>query len=395
MLANRIKELSPSATIAMSEKASELKSKGIDVINLSLGEPDFNTPEFVKEAAKQAIDDNYSSYPPVGGYPDLKQAVCDKLKKENNLTYSPSQIVVSTGAKHSLYNILMASINPGDEVILLAPYWVSYYQMVEMVGGIPVVINSNVHNDYKTSAQEIAKAITPKTKAIMFNSPSNPSGSCYSKGELEAIAEVLKKEDILVISDEIYEYITYDGFEPVSIASFDGMYDKTVIVNGMSKGFAMTGWRLGYLAGPEWLAKGVQKFQGQVTSAATSITQRATIAALNGGKTKVAYMLEAFKERKEYMVDALSKLNGIIPNNPQGAFYVFPDVSSCFGKTHKGNTINNANEFCMILLEEYHVATVPGDAFGNPDSIRLSYANSLDQIKLACERIETMINHLN
>lgn len=392
MLSERIKNLGISATIAMSAKANELKSSGHKVIDLSLGEPDFFTPDFIKTAAKEAIDNNFSFYPPVSGYLDLRKAITEKLKRENGLDYNEKEIVVSTGAKHSIYNAMMAIINPGDEVLLPAPYWVSYFEIVKMAGGIPVEIPSSIEENYKPSAQKIEKYITPKTKAIMFSSPNNPSGAAFTDEEIIEIANVVEKNNLLVISDEIYEYISYENF-PKSIASVGNMKERTIVVNGLSKGFAMTGWRLGYVAAPLEIAKGIEKFQGQVTSATSSITQKAAIAALNGGVNKVKFMVEEFRKRRDYMVGELQKISGFRCNSPEGAFYVFPDVSGFFGKTIKGVKINNTEDLSLLFLDKGFLATVPGGSFGVPNSLRLSYATSLENLKEAINRIENILNN--
>lgn len=390
-LSDRINALSTSQTLAMAALARELKAQGKDIISLSLGEPDFYTPDYIKAAAKQAIDDNYSTYTPVDGYVDLKDAICKKFKRDNNIDYNLNQIVVSTGAKQCLYNIAQAMINPGDEVLLPAPYWVSYYEIIKMADGIPVEMPTSVANDFKITPEELEKAITPKTKMIWYSSPCNPSGSVYTKLELEALAMVLKKHpNIYVVSDEIYEHINYTN-EYCSMASIDGMYNNTITVNGVAKAFAMTGWRIGYLGAPEFIAKACTKMQGQVTSGANSIAQRATIAAISESPKAIQYMVDAFKERKEMVYQLLSEVKGFILNNPTGAFYFFPDVSFYFGKTIKGKIINNADDFSMFLLSEAQVATVTGDAFGNPNCIRLSYATSKENLIEAVKRIKNAV----
>lgn len=372
----------------MAAKARELKAQGIDIISLSLGEPDFNTPDFIKEAAKKAIDENYSTYPPVDGYVELKEAICRKFKRDNNLEYKPSQIVVSTGAKQSLYNIAQVMINDGDEVILPAPYWVSYFEIVKMAGGIPVEVPTTVETDFKITADQLEKAITPKTKMMWFSSPCNPSGSVYSRTELEALVKVLDKHPhIFVVSDEIYEHINFSGTF-CSIASIPGMIDRTITVNGVAKAFAMTGWRIGYIGAPEFVAKACTKMQGQVTSGANSIAQRATIAAVEADPSVLNYMVEAFHKRRDLVVKLIQDIPGMKINVPEGAFYVFPDVSSFFGKTLKGTEIKNADDLSLYLLEHANVATVTGDAFGNPDCIRLSYATSEEQLTEALKRIK-------
>ncbi len=388
VLSDRINNLAVSQTLAMAALARELKAQGKDIISLSLGEPDFNTPDFIKEAAKKAIDDNWSAYPPVDGYVDLKEAICHKFKRDNNLTYAPSQIVVSTGAKQSLYNVAQVMLNDGDEVILPAPYWVSYFEIVKLSGGIPVEVPTSVESNFKMTAEQLEAAITPKTKMMWFSSPCNPSGSIYSKIELEALVEVLKKHpQIYVVSDEIYEHINYtDSY--CSIGSISGMENRTITVNGVAKAFAMTGWRIGYIGAPEFIAKACTKIQGQVTSGANSIAQRATLAAVSAEPSAIQYMVDAFRNRKEIVYNLLSEIPGFKVNQPEGAFYFFPDVSEYFGKTIKGKEINNANDFAMFLLAEANVATVTGDAFGNPNCIRLSYATSEELLREAIKRIK-------
>jgi aspartate aminotransferase len=377
-----------SATLAMAAKARELKTQGIDIIGLSLGEPDFNIPDFIKEAAKKAIDENYSSYTAVDGYAELKEAIAHKFKRDNGLTYTPNQIVVSTGAKQSLYNIAMAVLDAGDEVILPAPYWVSYSDIVKLAEGVPVEVPTTIAADFKMTAEQLARAITPKTKMLWFSSPCNPSGSFYHKSELEALAEVLKAHpQILVVSDEIYEHINFSATGHCSIASIDGMYDRTITVNGVSKAFAMTGWRIGYLGGPEWLAKACTKLQGQVTSGANSIAQRAVITALMAPVERIQYMVDAFKNRRDLVLKLLAKIEGFKVNVPEGAFYVFPDISYYFGKTIKGVQIKNASDFALFLLEHAQVATVTGEAFGDKNCIRISYAASEEELTEAIRRI--------
>ncbi|MDT0559356.1 pyridoxal phosphate-dependent aminotransferase [Ichthyenterobacterium sp. W332] len=386
-LSDRINNLSTSQTLAMAAKARELRAEGKDIIGLSLGEPDFNTPDFVKDAAIQAINDNYNSYTPVDGYSELKEAIITKFKRDNNLEYTPSQIVVSTGAKQSLANVALVILNKGDEVILPCPYWVSYAEMVKLGEGIPVEVKTSIENDFKMTAAQLEAAITPKTKMLWLSSPCNPSGSIYSKEELRELADVLQKyPNIIVVSDEIYEHINFVG-EHVSMAQFSDMYNRTVTVNGVSKAFAMTGWRIGYIGAPEWIARACNKMQGQITSGANCIAQRAVITALNALPSKVQYMIDEFKARRELILNLLNDLEGFKTNEPEGAFYVFPDISYYFGKTLNGKTINNATDFSMFLLEEALVATVTGDAFGNPNCIRISYAASQEQIKEAVERI--------
>lgn len=387
-LSKRVNEMATSATLAMAAKTRELKEQGIDVIGLSLGEPDFPIPEFVKEAAIQAIKDNYHSYTPVDGYGDLKKAIITKFKRDNNLTYKPSQIVVSTGAKQSLANLTMVLLDEGDEVLLPAPYWVSYADQCKVAGGVPKEISTSIENDFKVTAAELEAAITPKTKMIIYSSPCNPSGSVYSKKELRALADVLVKyPDIIVISDEIYEHINFIG-EHASMAEFEDMYDRTVVVNGVSKAFSMTGWRIGYIGGPEWIARACDKMQGQVTSGANCIAQRATITALENPPSKIKFMVDAFKERRTLILNLLSEIEGFKTNKPEGAFYVFPDVSYFFGKTLRGKNINTASDFSIYLLEEAKVATVTGEAFGDPNCIRISYAASESDIKESMRRIK-------
>jgi aspartate aminotransferase len=390
-LSDRIKNMSTSATLAMAAKARELRTQGKDIIGLSLGEPDFNIPEFIKDAAKKAIDENYSSYSPVDGYADLKQAISNKFKRDNNLEYGLNQIVVSTGAKQSLANVAMVIINKGDEVILPAPYWVSYSDIVKLAEGVPVEVPTNIETDFKITPEQLEAAITPKTKMIWFSSPCNPSGSVYSKEELEGIARILKNyPGILVVSDEIYEHINFRG-KHESIATIDGMYERTITVNGVSKAFAMTGWRIGYIGAPEWLAKACTKFQGQITSGANAIAQRATIEALNAPVSKIQFMIDQFHKRRDILLQLLSEINGFNLNVPEGAFYVFPDISSFFGKTLQGFTINNASDFALYLLENANVATVTGEAFGNPNCIRISYAASEDELREAVKRIKAVV----
>ncbi len=391
-LSDRIQNMSTSATLAMAAKARELRSEGKDIIGLSLGEPDFNIPDFIKEAAKQAIDDNYSSYTPVDGYADLKKAITLKFKRDNNLDYGLSQIVVSTGAKQSLFNVAMVVLNPGDEVILPAPYWVSYSDIVKLAEGVPVEVSTGIDTDFKMTPDQLEAAITPKTRMIWFSSPCNPSGSVYSKSELEGLAEVLKKHpDIYVVSDEIYEHINFTEGGHTSIAGIDGMYDRTITVNGVSKAFAMTGWRIGYIGAPEWIAKGCTKLQGQVTSGANAIAQRAVITALEAPVSKIQYMIDKFRERRDLVLQLLGEIEGFNLNVPEGAFYVFPDISAFFGKTLNGVTINNASDFALYLLEHANVATVTGEAFGNPNCIRISYAASEKELREAIARIKAVV----
>ena len=392
LLSDRILNMATSATLAMAAKARELKAEGKDIIGLSLGEPDFNTPDFIKDAAKQAIDDNYNSYTPVDGYGELKQAIITKFKRDNKLSYKPSQIVVSTGAKQCLANVALVLLNKGDEVILPCPYWVSYADIVKLSEGTPVEVKTSIETDFKMTPAQLEAAITSNTKMIWFSSPCNPSGSVYSEQELRALADVLQKHPkIYVVSDEIYEHINY-GSGHASMAQFEDMYDRTITVNGVSKAFAMTGWRIGYLGAPEAIARACNKMQGQITSGANCIAQRAVITALEAPPSKVQYMIDEFKSRRDLMLNLLSEIDGFSCNIPQGAFYVFPDVSSIFGKTLNGVKINNATDLSLFLLEEALVATVTGDAFGNPNCIRISYAASKKQIIEAVERIKKSLS---
>ena len=389
-LTDKVNNLSASATLAMAAKARELRSKGVDVIGLSLGEPDFNIPEFIKEAAVKAIYDNYNSYTPVDGYVDLKKAISRKFSRDNNLNYSASQIVVSTGAKQSIANVIEAMINPGDEVILLAPFWVSYSAMIEICGGKPVTVKSDITSNFKVTASKIKDNITSKTKMIIVNSPNNPSGSVYNENELRQIGKMLMDyPKIFVLSDEIYEHINY-GVKHFSFASIPEMYDRTITVNGVAKAFAMTGWRIGYLGAPEWLAKACTKLQGQSTSGANCIAQKATIAALDANVNQIKYMIDEFRERRELIIDLLSEIEGFKLNNPDGAFYIFPDISYFFGKTINGFKIKNSTDFSLFVLEKAHVATVTGEAFGSANNIRISYAASRENIKKAVDRIKSI-----
>ncbi|RCW90220.1 pyridoxal phosphate-dependent aminotransferase [Winogradskyella arenosi] len=391
-LSDRINNLSTSATLAMAAKARELRAEGKDIIGLSLGEPDFNTPDFIKDAAIEAINQNYNSYTPVDGYVDLKEAIINKFKRDNNLSYTLPQIVVSTGAKQSLANIASVMLNAGDEVILPCPYWVSYSDIVKLSDGVPVEVQTSIDNDFKMTAEQLEAAITPKTKMIWYSSPCNPSGSVYSKEELRALADVLKKHpNIYVVSDEIYEHINFKGGH-FSMAEFDDMYDRTITVNGVSKAFAMTGWRIGYVGAPDWIARACNKIQGQVTSGANCIAQRAVIKALEADPSSIKYMVDEFKERRQLILKLLGEIEGFKTNEPEGAFYVFPNISSYFGKTIKGKTINNATDFSLFILEEALVATVTGEAFGNKDCIRISYAASQDEIIEAIKRIKTALS---
>ena len=390
-LSERVKNLATSQTLAMAAKARELRGQGKDVIGLSLGEPDFNIPDFIKEAAKKAIDENYNSYTPVDGYLDLKKAIIKKFERDNGLIYSPSQIVVSTGAKQALYNIASVLINPGDEVILPCPYWVSYADIVKLKGGIPVEVKTDIENDFKMTGAQLESAITEKTKMIWFSSPCNPSGSVYSDEELSALSKVIEdNENIFIVSDEIYEHINYQGGHN-SIGTYNAVKDRTITVNGVSKAFAMTGWRIGYIGAPEWIARACNKVQGQVTSGANCIAQRAVITALNENPDKIEYMVEEFKTRRDLILELLGEIKGFNCNIPDGAFYVFPDISHYFGRTIDGFEINNASDMSMFLLEKALVATVTGNAFGNPNCIRISYAASKEQIVEAVKRIKSVI----
>lgn len=387
-LSDRLQRLAPSATLAMSQKSSEMKAQGIDVINLSVGEPDFNTPDHIKAAAKKAIDDNYSRYSPVPGYPDLRKAIVDKLKNENGLEYGMNEILVSNGAKQSVCNTVMALVNDGDEVIIPAPYWVSYPQMVKLAGGVPVIVNAGFEQNFKMTPEQLEAAITPKTRLLILCSPSNPTGSVYSKAELEGLAEVIKKhEDMFVLADEIYEHIIYTGRHE-SIAQFDGMKERTIVVNGVSKAYAMTGWRIGFIAAPEWIVKGCNKLQGQYTSGPCSVSQKAAEAAYTSSQACVEEMRQAFHRRRDLIVKLTSEIPGLEVNVPEGAFYVFPKCSSFFGKSDGETTISSSTDFALYLLEKGHVATVGGDAFGDPDCFRMSYATSEDNIVEAMKRIK-------
>ena len=393
-LSDRLNRLAPSATLAMSQKSSEMKAQGIDVINMSVGEPDFNTPDHIKEAAKKAIDENYSRYSPVPGYADLRKAIAAKLKNENGLDYNINEILVSNGAKQSVCNTVMALVNDGDEVIIPAPYWVSYPQMVKLAGGVPVIVNAGFEQDFKMTAQQLEEAITPKTRMLILCSPSNPTGSVYSKEELESLAEVIKKhDDLYVLADEIYEHINYTG-RHASIAQFPGMKERSIIVNGVSKAYAMTGWRIGFIAAPEWIVKGCNKLQGQYTSGPCSVSQKAAEAAYTLPQDCVETMRQAFERRRDLIVELAKDIPGLEVNVPQGAFYLFPKCSSFFGKSDGTRTINNSTDFAMYLLEVGHVATVAGDAFGDPDCFRMSYATSDENIREAMSRIKKVLSVL-
>lgn len=395
-LSDRIKNMSESATLAMAAKAREFKEKGIDVISLSLGEPDFKTPKHIQEGAKSAIDENkYFAYPPVNGYLDLRKAIVDKFKKENGLEYTPDQIVVSNGAKQSIVNVMLSLVNPGDEVIVFSPYWVSYTAAIELAEGTPVLIKGSIDDDFKATADQLRKAITPKTKAIIFSSPCNPTGSVFTKEELEKIAEVvLEHEGIYVMSDEIYEHINYSGAH-ASIGAVPGMADRTITINGMAKGFAMTGWRVGYIGAPTWIAKACNKIQGQLTSANCSIAQRATLTALTSDLGPTMEMTKEYKSRRDLVFDLLNEVPGFKTNMPTGAFYFFPDVSFYFGKSNGDTTISNASDLCLYLLENAHVSLVTGEAFGDPDCIRLSYAASEENLREAIKRIKAALAKFN
>ena len=393
-LSDRIKSLSVSQTLAMAQKSRELKAKGIDVISLSLGEPDFNTPDYIKDAAKKAIDDNYSKYPPVPGYNDLREAISKKFKEENGISYTPEQIVVSAGGKHSLINVILCLINPGDEVILLAPYWVSYYDQIILAGGKPVVVETTLENDFKVLPEQLEVVITRKTRLVIFNSPSNPTGMVYTRDEMEEIAMVIKKhEGLYIISDEIYEHILFKGTH-VSMASFDFLYDKVITVNGVSKGYAMTGWRIGYIGAPLWLAKAVDKLQGQFTSGVCSIAQRAALAAISGDDGSRQKMRDGFLRRRDIVCKLLRDIKGMKVKIPQGAFYVMPDISYYLGKSDGDVTIKTSDDLTLYLLDKAQVAVVGGDAFGAPDCIRISYATSDDLLIEAIKRIKVALERL-
>ncbi len=393
-LSDRLNRLAPSATLAMSQKSSEMKAQGVDVINMSVGEPDFNTPDHIKEAAKKAIEDNWSRYSPVPGYPDLRKAIVAKLKRENNLDYSINETLVSNGAKQSVCNTIMALVNDGEEVIIPAPYWVSYPQMVKLAGGTPVIVNAGFEQNFKMTAQQLEAAITPKTRMLILCSPSNPTGSVYSKEELKSLAEViLRHEGLYVLADEIYEHINYVGHHE-SIAQFEGMKERAIIVNGVSKAYAMTGWRIGYIAAPEWIVKGCNKLQGQYTSGPCSVSQKAAEAAYNTSQDCVEEMRQAFERRRDLIVKLAKDIPGLEVNKPEGAFYLFPKCSSFYGKRYGQHVVNNSTDLAMYLLEEGHVATVGGDAFGDPDCFRMSYATSDDNIREAMARIKAALAKL-
>ena len=390
-LSDRLNRLAPSATLAMSQRSGEMKAQGINVINMSVGEPDFMTPDHVKEAGKKAIDDNFSKYSPVPGYLSLRKAIANKLKRENNLNYSASEVIVGTGGKQGVCNTILALVNPGDEVIIPAPYWVSYPQMVKLAGGEPVIVPAGIEQDFKVTADQLKAAITSRTKLIILCSPSNPTGSVYTKEELEALAKiVLEHNDLFVLSDEIYEHINYIGCH-VSIAACEGMKERTIICNGVSKAYAMTGWRLGWVAAPEWIIKGLNKLQGQYTSGTSSVSQMAALAAYEGDQGCVEDFRKAFQRRRDLIVSLAKEVPGLEVNVPEGAFYLFPKCSSYFGKTDGKHVINNSTDFALYLLEEGHVATVAGDAFGSPDYFRMSYATSDDNIIEALSRIKEVL----
>jgi len=394
-VSDRVKSLAVSQTLAMDQKSRELKAKGIDVISLSLGEPDFNTPDYIKEAAKKAIDDNYSKYPPVPGYEDLRKAISAKFKRENKLDYAPDQVIVSAGGKHSLINVILSLVNPGDEVVILAPYWVSYYDQVILAGGKPVIISTTIDNDFKIRPEQLENAISGKTRLVIFNSPSNPTGMVYSKDEMEKLARIIEKhEGVFVISDEIYEHIIFEG-EHVSLASFGFIYDRVITVNGVSKGYAMTGWRIGYIGAPVWLAKACNKLQGQFTSGVCSIAQRAALAALQGTGESQRIMRDAFLRRRDLVVGLLKEIRGLKVNVPQGAFYVMPDISYFIGKSDGVTRIADSGELAMYLLDKARVATVGGDAFGAPECIRISYATSDELLVEAMKRIKVALENLS
>lgn len=393
-LSDRLNRLAPSATLAMSQKSSEMKAQGIDVINMSVGEPDFNTPEHIKDAAKKAIDENFSRYSPVPGYMDLREAISSKLKRENGLDYGVNEILVSNGAKQSVCNTIMALVNDGDEVIIPAPYWVSYPQMAKLAGGEPVIVEAGFEQDFKMTPEQLEAAITPKTKLLILCSPSNPTGSVYNEEELRGLADVIKRhEDLYVLADEIYEHINYIG-KHHSIAQIEGMKERTIVVNGVSKAYAMTGWRIGYIAAPEWIVKGCNKLQGQYTSGPCSVSQKAAVEAYMASQDCVEEMRKAFERRRDLIVSLAKDIPGLEVNVPQGAFYLFPKCSSFFGKTDGTHVINNSTDFALYLLEVGHVATVAGDAFGDPECFRMSYATSDDNIREAMSRIKSAVARL-
>jgi aspartate aminotransferase len=392
---DRINRLSESQTIAMAKRGRELQAEGKDIISLSLGEPDFHTPDRIKQAAKKAIDDNFTSYTPVSGYLELREAISKKFKRDNDLDYSANQIVTSTGAKQSIANVVLSIVNPGDEVILPTPYWVSYVEIIKMAEGIPVFVDATIESDFKITAEQLNSAITEKTKMMIFSSPCNPTGSIYGKAELEALANVIStKKDLYVISDEIYEHINFGG-KHESLAQFSSVYDQVITINGVSKGFAMTGWRLGYIGAPEWIAKACDKIQGQFTSATCSITQRAVIEAMDMDPSETYHMRDAFKQRRDYVISRLQRMDGVIINKPEGAFYVFPNIGQLLGRKHSKGKIETATDLCLYLLEFAEVALVTGEAFGSPECIRISYATSLTVLEDAMNRIEKALNQLH
>tara|TARA_Y100000589_G_scaffold43565_1_gene36640 strand:+ start:4056 stop:5261 length:1206 start_codon:yes stop_codon:yes gene_type:complete len=396
-LSNRIIKMEVSATIEMNAKSRALKSQGLNVISLSLGEPDFNTPDLIKDAAIKAIQDNYSKYPPIAGFQDLKEAIVQKFKNENNINYTPSEIIVSTGAKQSLVNVILSLINPGDEVLLPAPYWVSYIEQVKLAGGIPVEIPTSIESNFKITPDQLKQAITEKSKLIVYSSPCNPSGSVYSKEELKALSEViLSKEGLFILADEIYEYINFTGRPHTSIASLSKeIWERTITVNGIAKGFAMTGYRIGYIGAPEWICSACSKIQGQFTSGANAVAQRATITAVENGKKLVGYMIDAFQKRRNLVYELLKDIQGLKTNLPEAAFYFFPDVSAYFGKSYNGTTINSAKDLCLYILDEELLAVVPGESFGSPDSIRISYATSEKVLTEAIQRLKRALKKLS
>lgn len=389
-LSDRVREMVPSATLSMTQRARELKEEGKDVISLSIGEPDFNTPEFIKEAAKTAIDENYSHYTPVSGFPELKEAISFKFKRDNQLEYKPSQIVVSTGAKQSIYNVFQSIISKGDEVIIPTPFWVSYSEIIKLSSGKPVFVKTSIDDGFKLTRDMLEEVVTQKTKAIIFSSPNNPSGKVYSIQELKIIVEFAQKHDLIILSDEIYEHIIY-GNKPVSIATFPEAYDRTVTINGLSKAYAMTGWRIGYMGAPEWIAKACENVQGQVTSGANAVAQRAAITALRSDRSQIKYMIDAFNIRKQLMLKWVDEIKMFRLSEPDGAFYIFPDVSATFGKTFNGTKVHNADELAMLLLNEIHVSTVSGSAFGMDNCLRISYAASEDKLNEAMRRIRDFL----
>jgi aspartate aminotransferase len=393
-LSTRLANMAASETVAMNQKSKDLQAQGIDIINLSVGEPDFNTPDHIKQALKKAVDDNYSFYPPVAGYPELRKAIVKKFKPENNLDYEPEQIVVCSGAKHCIVNVLLSIVDPGDEVIIPAPYWVSYTEQVKLCEGKNVILHTTLENDFKITPEQLEKAITPKTKVFLICAPSNPTGTLYTREELEALAKVLSCHDrIIIIADEIYEHINFSG-KHESIAQFNYLKDRVVVVNGVSKGYAMTGYRIGYLAAPLWITKAVIKLQGQFTSGATSAAQIASVTALTSDQSSTREMNVAFKRRRDYVLGRMAKMKGVRCNVPQGAFYVFPDMSAFYGKSHEGTIITNSSDLCMYLLEKGHIATVPGSAFGEDKCIRISFATSDENLVKAMDRLENALNGL-